>query len=184
MYQKIIAIVLALFLVGCATQQYIVVDPSGRSFPNPHYVLKAIGNDLTVMFYYTDLDEIKDADGTPLKVPTYLHLHEKNVFSWDKNHSLILTAEIHNPKLVRYSVYEDFNLTTWVGGQMSARRKIGMSDFRFRRFQVSLPTWEGVKEVSHHLEIKSGKEEFPCIMVGDFNYRVENPDDRNPYEGR
>jgi hypothetical protein len=176
MYQKIIAIVLALFIVGCATQKYNVVDPAGRKLPNPHYVLNGIGNDISVMFYYMEVSEVRDIDGTSLKTPSFIPLHEKKIFTWEEDHSLFLVTEVHNPKKVKYSVYEKWQIKYWSFDLRTDGfyHKIAESQAQFRRYQIRLPYVEdGIREVRHHLEIRVGDGEIPSMMIGDFVYQVK-----------
>jgi hypothetical protein len=131
--------IMLLFLVACAGPKVNVVDEGGRQFPNPHYIMKSLNNEISALFYYTAYTTEDDLDGQIIPVPNYLKIHETYSFSKKKYHRLTLTVEVQNPVAHKYELWE--RSTFKKNGQIETSRgkRIAYSNRVYRSYVFELP---------------------------------------------
>lgn len=176
MKRNVILPILFFLLIGCSTTTNLkLVDSSGRELPNPHYALTNLSTNLTAMFYYVSMSEIKDTDGTIIYRPTYLPMHK--VFKAVPTSKLHLIIEVSNPNKIEYNVWSESMTTCWEKyrgkyTEIFAGSLLAKSRVEYRQFIFDIPVSEKIKDVTYGVNLldKTGN---ILMYFGDFHYQIE-----------
>lgn len=173
-FRNIFLIIILSFMIGCATIQMEVKDPTGRLIPTPHYYSQAIGYPIAVLFYYTVYEEVEDLDGTILQKPTYLSLFDTHDINTSQYKIMTLTIEIDNPEKIEYSLYKEEDIIIGegedrivvnVGGQF-----LNSSNSQYRQFVYTLPYGDNLHKVDHTVIMQIDDNEV--VRAGTFSYTL------------
>jgi hypothetical protein len=165
-------IIILLLLVGCAAPKLYITDQTGRSVPSPSYVLySSSSHPLQVTFYWSSTKIKKDLDNSTHKIPTFFNFTKPQTFDVGEVDSLLLIMEVHNPKELKYQLWEVYTASDRKGNKLLRDQMIAESNFRYRRHVVNLPYNVNLKRVSYGVQVidNSG---IPVMNIGDVVYRI------------
>ena len=171
---KMLPVIIILFILSaCASTKPTVVDQTGRQFPTPNYTLQDIkGEGISVMFYFSKFDEIKDLDGAIQSRPITLNMLKHNEVP--VNSKVVLNIELSNPKKAQYAFWERVQ-TFKAGGNSSIPDakggRIAVSNLEYRQFSYTLPTSSDLQIVNYGIDI-IGANGAILLHIGDFNYSI------------
>ena len=173
MIKKTPLLFLFLFVLACATQKPTIIDVTGRQLPTPSYTLQSTTEPtLTVLFYFTRLDEIKDLDGSPQAKPIYLNMLKHNEIPIGSK--VVLTIEINNPKKIQYTFWERVQ-TFKTGGSLkipdAKGGRIAVSNLDYRNYNYTLPMTSDLQAVNYGIDV-IGITGGILFHIGDFNYTI------------
>jgi len=163
-----------LIFSGCASDPNItVVRPDGGPAPNPYYVLQTTSQTqpIQLSFYYAAVDRVEDLDGSNQPTPVYLERRKVYYFSKDQYPDLHTVLRVLNPRNAQYKVNYRLSVKFSNGGQMDAYSEIAHSDMKYREIRCPLQLVEGMKNVSHEIEI-TDKGGNVLIRTGQFKYHI------------
>ena len=155
-----------LFLFGCAAPKLDVVDQTGRTMPNPHYVMRSIDKSISVLFYYSVISIEKDLDGYDIPVQKYLPLNQHNYISMKKYKYIMVNVEVRNPTEKEYAIWE---MVTWkpsTSEDSASGRRVGYSNRSYRSYTIQLPKENKVK---YRLQLLGAGGNL-LMFLGDFKY--------------
>jgi len=165
-----IIFILFFMLTGCAINHVQLVDPIAREIPKPHYVLSGISTPITVLFYYTAFEEIRDVDGTVIAKPTYLDFLDHQTIYTGKIKAVTLTLEINNPKGITYSLWEEMKVNEKKVGEVQSGRYLNRSNQKYRQFVYRLPLGGDVRDVEQCVRLMVDQNEV--MRIGYFQYHL------------
>ncbi len=169
-------ILLILLVTGCASMpdQVNMMDVTGRPMPTPHYVVgDARGYGINVVFFYSLLSGTRDLDGTVQPNIRYVKMHGDYVFRKRDFYDVVLTLQVHNPKRIKYSLWERTAVRTQSGDDVDRGGRIAISDLPYREFAFHLPfTEENIDAVNHGIAMISDAGET-LMYFGSFKYQVK-----------
>lgn len=172
--KKLLIVFLIIFTIGCSSTPPVIVDPVGRQFPIPHYFLQDTrGYGLSVVFYYSTFQEVKDLDGAVIQKPIYLEMQKINEIP--KGSKIVLTIEVYNPNKHTYELWERVHLVKNGKDTYHESRgsRIATSKLQYRQFVYELSTDPSLKMVSYGVDLSNDKGEM-LIHIGKFNYLVSS----------
>jgi len=173
--KHVILLIALLTLVGCATIKTNYVDSAGRSLPNPSYKFQIIGEPISIMFYYTAYEEVKDVDGSIILKPIYLDLLLYHYLNTKKIKGVTLTIEVNNPEGLEYSLYQKIDMKLGADSiHRTAMQKVGevnRSNLPYRQFVYYLPFDKEVREVDSLVLFYLGDREV--AQIGNFKYNLD-----------
>ena len=177
-YRLLTFIFLILFTVSCAGTMKVeheVRQPDGQPFPDPYYVIQTVGPQRPVRasFFYSSIEVVKDLDKSKVQRQKFLDRRQHYYFTRSTEDGLHLIVRILNPRNIRYKVFCKQTLVFSEGGTMDSYSQVAYSDMKYREYSRTLPTWEGVKEVTYSLKILDETDNL-LLSTGKFHYYVNN----------
>lgn len=167
----VLLVLLSLLFAGCSTIKPVLKDPTGRLMPTPHYTLEVVGEPITVFFYYTAFEEIKDLDGSLIYKPDFLEFFTLHDIPVQKYKAITLTIEVNNPTNIEYSLYEQATLSR---ESIQEEIQIGSSSRRsnldYRQFIFQLPYDDDINLVDYLVMFQINDREV--LRIGNFRYHL------------
>ena len=169
-------IFLILLIVSCGGTSHItheVRQPDGQPFPDPFYVLQTTdpSKPIRASFFFESVDIVEDLDLVKVPVKKFLDRKTHYWFSKAVEDKLGLTVRVLNPRNIQYKIFCDQTVHFTDGGRMDLNALVAYSDMKYREFPYTLPTWDGIKEVTYSLNI-SNPDGSLLISTGKFHYFV------------
>lgn len=172
-FRNIFLIIILSFMIGCATIQMEVKDPTGRLIPTPHYYLETVGYPIATVFYYTMYEEVEDLDGTVLEKPTYLSFLETHDIDIKKYKKVTLTVEVNNPEKIEYSFYKQEDV--YIDNQenrfvVNSGSYLNSSNALYRQFVYTLPYGDNLYKVDQTVIMQVDGNDV--LRMGPFSYNL------------
>ena len=167
------SIIMAVFFIGCSTVQTNWVDESGTPIANPHYVMKPVGTNMRVTFFYAACTAVKDLDGSTIPVVEFLDMTKKYDFTEGEHTGLYVAIQVINPDKLEYEMYEKSDLNIKYSNSTIDMQKGGKrnaSNLPYRQFVYNLPFSEEIVDVDHQIILRVDNE--PVLMIGNFRYHI------------
>lgn len=173
MKKQALLLFLILLCIGCAGPKVNLIDPTGRSIPNPHYMLMSTSNQIQTVSYWATFKSSKDLDGSTIQHPTFIPYNKDYKFSLRNYSYVTLTIEVKNPQQIKYQLIE--NVTFIRKYERSAkfnRKVIGVSNLPYRQFKINLPfRKEDLGKIQYGVELMT-IDDYPIMRFGDLNYKL------------
>lgn len=167
----ILFIIIFFTTTACSTINTKIYDPTGRAMPDPHYVLQAMGTPLTVSFYYSAFQQIKDIDGTIIPKPVFLDFLKFHDLYAEKYKTVILTIEVNNPTNIEYSLYQQLRMEVGKSkNEIQIGRELSRSNLAYRQFVYHLPFGEDIRTVDQLIILQINGRNI--VRIGNFRYSV------------
>jgi hypothetical protein len=167
-----LVVIFALVTIGCAnTPNLTVINPIGEPMPEPHYVMKDVGGQIQVTFYFEAISWKEDLDKTRQPIPVFLDRSMKYDFSTSKYDRVMLVMKVFNPRNIKYNIFTRQAVDFKDGGTMNHLSQVAASDLTFRNHEFFLPFSEGTKTVKVSFEVQ-GSDGRALVRPGNFNYSI------------
>lgn len=154
-----ILIFIFLLLAACAPK-VTVVNEKGKQLPKSSYEVNDLRGRFNCNFYYVEVEEGKDKDGTPIKTPiNYMRIFEDQKLQY-KTNKVYMILEVSNPRRVHYNLIEDKRVVSINNYKVVDKKdvvKIAESDLSYRQYIFELPA-EKFNRIEYELKLFVGNE--------------------------
>lgn len=160
MKSRVFILFLVLFLVTACAPKVTVVNDKGKELPKNSYEVSDLRGRFRCNFYYVEVEEGKDKDGSPIKTPiNYMKIFSENKLQY-KTNKIYMILEVSNPSRVHYQLLEDKRVVSMNNYKIVDKRdrnKIAESDLNYRQYIIELPT-EKFQRVEYEMKLYVGSE--------------------------